>query len=243
MTSKMRKQTIRQRQGPRPRRTGVWGRYHWWFIGGGVAVFLVLLAVLSVSLSGPQVTGGAVSPPSPTATSTTSSGSSPSIPVSSTPATAVAASSSSLPDFALTLYQGQEFVGSQNVRFAGLYQGKPLVLNFWASACPPCAAEMPAFEKVWKQYKDRVLFFGLDVGRFAGLGGPETSRQELRRLGITYPAASAPDIGSVQKLGVQGLPSTQFITPSGKVYKYWVGTLNAAKLIEIVEDLLKTSGG
>jgi thiol-disulfide isomerase/thioredoxin len=145
-----------------------------------------------------------------------------------------------LPDFSLALYQGQEILGSQQVNFHDLLGDRPLVLNFWASNCPPCSAEMPEFEKVWRQYDGRVLIFGLDVGRFAGLGGPEDSKRELRRLGITYPAAPAPDIAAVQGLQVQVLPSTYFVARDGTVFKKWVGALNEGKLRELVEELLKS---
>ncbi|GBD11326.1 Thiol-disulfide oxidoreductase ResA [bacterium HR23] len=144
-----------------------------------------------------------------------------------------------LPNFPLDLYQGGDILGSKRLTFHDLLGRQPMVLNFWASNCAPCSAEMPGFEKVWKAYKGEVLFFGLDVGRFVGFGGPEDSRRELRRLGITYPAAPAPDIDSVVALGVQALPSTYFITRDGQIYRRWVGPLTEAQLASLVQDLLR----
>ena len=100
---------------------------------------------------------------------------------------------------------------------------------------------MPGFERVWQRYQGQVLFFGMDVGRFAGFGGPEDSKRELLELGVTYPAAPVPNIETAQALQVQGLPSTDFITPDGTVQRRWVGILNEAKLAEIVEELLGAS--
>ena len=57
---------------------------------------------------------------------------------------------------------------------------------------------MPEFQRVYEAYGDKVLFFGLDVGRFAGFGGPEDSKRELRELGVTYPAGPVPDIETVK---------------------------------------------
>ncbi|MBI4338773.1 MAG: TlpA family protein disulfide reductase [Chloroflexi bacterium] len=146
---------------------------------------------------------------------------------------------SSLPNFPLALYQGQEILGSPQPNFHDLLGKQPLVLNFWASNCPPCTAEMPHFEKVWRKYKDKLTFLGLDVGQFAGLGGPEDSRRELRQLGVTYPAAPVPDIRTIRGLQVQSLPSTYFLARDGTVHKRIAGALNEAKLRELVEELLK----
>jgi len=214
---------------------GIWQKWKWLFIGSGVFGGGALLLVLTFAFSGPATTGGEV----PVVVSR--AGSSASAATSAVPVVIPTAgsSASALPDFPLTLYQGKELLGASDLQFASLLGKKPIVLNYWASACPPCAAEMPEFEKVWGKYKDKVLFVGLDVGRFAGLGGPETSKKELRQLGITYPAGPAPDIETVEKLGLRALPSTDFITPKGRVYKKWVGILNAAKLTELVEALLK----
>jgi cytochrome c biogenesis protein CcmG/thiol:disulfide interchange protein DsbE len=201
----------------------IWRRGKWWFIVGGVAGAIALLAVVSSALSGPEAKG-TLAPVS--------------LPTSQGSGGAV---SSSLPNFSLALYQGAEILGAQQPRFHDLLGKQPLILNFWASNCPPCAAEIPEFEKVWRKYKGQVLFFGLDVGQFAGLGGPEDSRRELRSLGVTYPAAPAPDIAAVQGLQVRALPSTYFIDRDGAINKQWVGILNEKKLTELVEELLRAN--
>ena len=194
---------------------GLWQRGKWLFIGGAVLGLIALLAVLTPALSGPEVTGGEglVSPES--------------VP--------------SRFDFPVGLYQGDDVVGAREFSFASLLGDKPIILNYWASNCPPCSAEMPEFQKVSEAYEGKVLFFGLDVGRFSGFGGPEDSKRELRRLGVTYPAAPVPDLQTAQRLRVRGLPSTDFITPEGKVLRNWTGILNAAKLTELVEDLIDAS--
>ena len=141
-------------------------------------------------------------------------------------------------DFPVALYQGQDLLGSSEIILSSLLGDKPIVLNYWASNCPPCAAEMPQFQRVYEAFDGRVLFFGLDVGRFAGFGGPEDSERELRELGITYPAGPVPDLETIRTLGVRGLPSTDFITPDGNVITNWIGILNESKLTELVEALI-----
>ena len=160
------------------------------------------------------------------------------------PAESSPAAAASVPaelDFRVGLYQSWEVIGAREISFASLLGDKPIVLNYWASSCPPCSAEMPEFQKVYEAFDGRVLFFGLDVGRFSGFGGPDESAMELGRLGITYPAGPVPDIETIQRLGVRGLPSTDFITPDGKVIKNWTGVLNESKLTELVEDLISAS--
>ena len=186
----------------------------WWVIGGVSAI-----AILAVVIVGSVRSGSATTYVGPQAAS---------------------ASDDPL-DFPVTLYQGSDVLGVNSLQFSSLVGDKPIVLNYWASSCPPCAAEMPEFEQVWQQYQDRVLFFGLDVGGFAGFGGPEESKKELKRLGVTYPAAAAPDFNAIVRLQVKALPSTDFIDLDGNIQNNWTGSLNGAKLAQLVEELLIVS--
>jgi len=157
----------------------------------------------------------------------------------------VAPAPDALPDFPILVYQGVDLLGGQEVRLSDLFrQGKPVVLNDWASNCLPCTAEMPEFEKAWKQYGGRVLFLGLDVGRFfPGFGDAEASRALLKRLGITYPAGTPLNIETAYALRVQALPSTVFLAPDGRVVRVWQGPLTHDALTAMLEDLLRAWGG
>jgi thiol-disulfide isomerase/thioredoxin len=148
-----------------------------------------------------------------------------------------------LPDFPIILYQGEDIVGAAAPSYTDLLGDKPLVLNYWASNCPPCRVEIPEFESVWQKYQDRVLFIGLDVGRFWGFGNQSDSKRELQELGVTYVAGTPETAEDALELKVLGLPSTLFITSDGTIQRKWVGVLNEAKLTEIVEELLDASLG
>ena len=150
---------------------------------------------------------------------------------------------STLPDFPIILYQGEDIVGAAAPSYTDLLGDKPLVLNYWASNCPPCRVEIPEFESVWQKYQDRVLFIGLDVGRFWGFGNQSDSKRELQELGVTYVAGTPETAEDALELKVLGLPSTLFITSDGTIQRKWVGVLNEAKLTEIVEELLDASSG
>ncbi len=208
-------QTAKQAEGSGGGRRWKNPQARWLLAGAGVAVAMALLVVLTQALAGPKTTGGERG-----------------------------VSSSDFPDFSIIVYQGDGHLGGSKPHFASLLGNRPIVMNYWASNCPPCTAEMPELEKVWQQYGDRVLFVGLDVGRFfPGFGDQARSKLELRRLGVTYPAGTPPSVDVVQQLGVPGLPATQFITPDGKLHRQWVGILNEAKLTELVEELLVASSG
>lgn len=95
--------------------------------------------------------------------------------------------SSALPaDFPVIFYQDAGLEKDEQVMFSELVaEGKPVVLNFWAGLCPPCRAEMPAFQAISDEYEDRILMFGLDVGPFVGLGSEESGRALLEELSIS----------------------------------------------------------
>ncbi len=145
-------------------------------------------------------------------------------------------------DFEILVYQGADEIGGETVRFSDLFaQGKPVVLNFWAGACPPCVAEMPDLQSVYEEFGDRIVLFGLDVGVFTLLGTREEGRALLQELEITYPAGSTLEGSAVKEYDVLGMPTTVFLTPSGDVMRTWSGLLNRDKLADLVQQLLAVS--
>ncbi len=145
-------------------------------------------------------------------------------------------------DFEFTLYQGQDELGTDDLRFSSvLAQGKPVVLNFWAGNCPPCRAELPAFQQAYEDYSGEVIFFGLDVGPFTGLGTISQGRALLRELGITYPAGTPPNGVAVQSYQVLAMPTTVFFTADGKQFDRSSGALSKAQLDRILANLVAAS--
>jgi thiol-disulfide isomerase/thioredoxin len=102
--------------------------------------------------------------------------------------------------------------------FAG-YQGKPLVVNVWASWCGPCVQEMPAFERVHQDVKDRVAFVGLDEAKALAA-----------KTGVTYDLLYDPKGGFVAATGAVSLPSTFFVDSNGKVVSAKTGAFDEAAL-------------
>jgi thiol-disulfide isomerase/thioredoxin len=86
--------------------------------------------------------------------------------------------------FGLVAYQGEAVLGTGETTFPRVFeQGKPVILNFWAGQCPPCRAEMPAFQRVADEFEGKVQFIGVDIGVFTGLGSHADARQLLTELG------------------------------------------------------------
>jgi len=145
-------------------------------------------------------------------------------------------------DFQIAVYQGQELLGGQEVNFSGVVgQGKPVILNFWASFCPPCRLEMPDLQEVHEEFGDQVVLVGVDVGTFTGLGNEEAGRALLQEAGITYPAGTTANADVLRAYQVVGMPTTLFFTPDGEIVERWTGLLTRDKMQELVQKLIGAS--
>ena len=115
------------------------------------------------------------------------------------------------------------------------WQGKVLVVNFWASWCPPCRKEMPALAQVAHQLKGKVDFVGLDTQdqRSAGLAFAKSTH-------VHYPLAfDTVQVGS--SYGVYGLPTTFFVSPSGQILGKQVGGLTKSRLLALIHQIFRVS--
>lgn len=135
------------------------------------------------------------------------------------------------PDFTLELLGGGEVTLSE-------LRGKPVVVNLWASWCPPCRAEMPAIQKVYQDYQD----LGLVV-----LGVNTTNQDNeadaaafVRQYGLTFPIPLDRDGSVSARYELRGLPTTFFIDRKGMIRSVVVGgPMSEAVIRSKVEDLLK----
>ena len=141
-------------------------------------------------------------------------------------------------DFPISLYQGSDMMDVAEINFSDLFQGKPVVLNFWAGLCPPCRAEIPDFQRFHEEFSDRVILFGLDAGPFTGLGSNKNGKELIEELGVSYPVGSTTNGNVMREYRVLGMPSTIFITRDGEIFRNWGGILSEAKLVEITEEML-----
>ena len=112
--------------------------------------------------------------------------------------------------------------------------GEPAVVNFWASWCPPCVAEMPDFERVHLDVRDEVRFVGINTQD----GLPEAQRL-VEETGVTYDLGLDPDGELFREFGVVSMPSTFFVTAEGTIAHRHAGLLTEAQLRELIDEHLR----
>lgn len=115
---------------------------------------------------------------------------------------------------------------------------EPVVLNFWGGDCPPCREEMPDFQQVANQFAGKVIFLGIDVGPFVGLGTHDQARSLLKEFDITYPTGYAIDDTPVRAYNIPGLPITMLIDSQGRVAKTKTGLYRESDLTKDLNKLL-----
>jgi len=113
------------------------------------------------------------------------------------------------------------------------YRGKPLVVNFFASWCTPCLAELPGFERVGQDLNGQVAFLGVNLKDSVRAG-----RRVVDQTGITYTVARDPDGALFQSFGAVAMPTTVFIDSAGKVVDVKSGELSAGELRDRIDKAL-----
>lgn len=117
------------------------------------------------------------------------------------------------------------------------WQGKVLVINFWATWCPPCLKEMPEFEALHTEYEKKGLqFIGI------ALDDAEPVKEFIASKKITYPILLGEDQGTklAHDLGniINTVPFTIIVNKQGLVVKSQMGELSRKQLLEIITPLL-----
>ena len=116
------------------------------------------------------------------------------------------------------------------------WQGDVIVINFWATWCPPCLREIPDFVEVFEQHRAQgVRFVGLSID------APENVAAFASKMGVTYPLliGNADTLQLATALGnpAQGLPFTVILDRSGMVRHVTLGTMSKAELTKKIGAL------
>lgn len=116
------------------------------------------------------------------------------------------------PDFELTDLDG-------NTHRLSDYRGRVVIVNFWATWCPPCRAEMPSMQRAWEQLrKQKVQMLGVDVGE-----DEDTVFRFLADYPVEFPLLMDADSGVVEQWAVRGLPSTYILDGQGRIVYRAIG--------------------
>ena len=132
------------------------------------------------------------------------------------------------PDFSMELIRDGDISLSEQ-------RGSVVVINFWASSCPPCRTEARDLEAAWRNYRDRnVVFIGANIQDRV-----EPAERFLDEFGVTYP--NGLDEGGRISIdyGVVGIPVTFVVDGEGTVARRWVGEIDPERLTTWIDELLE----
>lgn len=135
------------------------------------------------------------------------------------------------PDFELSTLSGDV------VKLSDL-KGKKVILNFWASWCGPCKAEMPHMEKYYKKYKDKdnveIIAVNLTTAEKRGMKGVE---EFVDAYGLTFPIPLDKEGTVEEDYRIIPIPTTFMIGTDGKISQKIVGPMDEKALRDLVKNL------
>jgi cytochrome c biogenesis protein CcmG/thiol:disulfide interchange protein DsbE len=137
------------------------------------------------------------------------------------------------PDFSLKVLNRN--ASGYNVFSLKNYKGHIVILNFWATWCPPCRAEVPMLVKFYNLYRKKgVVVVGINVNK--NIGGVSAF---AKLYGVSYPVVYANSDILSEYGGIKEIPQTFFISKNGKIMFHWVGQISHGALYGITNKLLK----
>lgn len=115
------------------------------------------------------------------------------------------------------------------------YIGKPIVINFWASWCPPCVSELPDFEKAYKEYENvEFLMVNLTDGSRETV---ESAKDFVSQNGYTFPVYYDTEFSASYAYSLSSIPVTCFIDAEGNIVASRVGMIDYDTLVSCIEQI------
>ncbi len=132
------------------------------------------------------------------------------------------------PDFSLPVPAGNASLTLSN------YRGRYVLLNFWATWCPPCRAELPDLAAYYAAHADEgFILIGVNEQE-----SPATVSRYLAEQGLDFPVVLDGNGVVMARYGVTGLPSSFLINPEGQIVQMWTGMISRATLERAVTPRL-----
>jgi len=110
------------------------------------------------------------------------------------------------------------------------HRGKVILVNFFASWCPPCKAEIPDFINVYNKHKDKFVIIGISIDDDVKKGSEFVAEQK-----IPYPVYHA-ERALEAKMNVSSIPTNIFYKPDGSLFNFYIGALSE----DFLESVIKT---
>ena len=139
-------------------------------------------------------------------------------------------------DFDLPVYERFQTDFGPTFKLSEYIGQKPIVINFWATWCPPCREEMPILEQGWKHYKDQVLFIGVQT---QDKGQKQKGNDLITEMGLTFPMIIDDDSKVSINYALYGVPETFFVRRDGTLLLKYTGPVTQALLEEKIGELLQ----
>ena len=117
------------------------------------------------------------------------------------------------PDFTLNTLDNQPIKLSQ-------FRGKPVLINFWATWCQPCEAELPLLEQTYQANQDKLVIIGVNMREDAG-----TVAARVDKVGLQYPVALDSSGDVTNRYQVRAFPTSLFVDKNGIVQRITLGAL------------------
>ncbi len=139
------------------------------------------------------------------------------------------------PDFTLTDQFGNSHVLSD-------YKGKTVFLNFWATWCPPCRAEMPEIQEIYEEYGENaedVIILGIASPNVGNEGSADDISAFLEKNGYTYPVVMDTDGVMSYTYGINAYPTTFMIDAEGNIFGYVSGQLTKDIMKSIITQTME----